>query len=96
MTSHITAASALVAFLLLSTAAYGQTLAEKVQQACAGDVARLCANVPPGEGQVVQCLKAQKRQVTFGCKRALFQAKQAKEAQDAAAAQSTPPPAVPH
>ena len=67
--------------------AEAKAVAQKVMMACEADIARLCSNVPPGGGQVMQCLKAQKAQVSFHCKRALFQAKQAKNAADAAAQQ---------
>jgi hypothetical protein len=70
--------------------AEAKAVAEKVIMACEADIARLCPNVPPGGGQVMQCLKAQRTQVSFHCKRALFQAKQAKNAADAAAAQQGP------
>ena len=65
--------------------AEAKAVAQKVVMACEADIARLCPNVPPGCGQVMQCLKAQKAAVSFHCKRALFQAKQAKNAADAAA-----------
>ncbi|HSZ53741.1 MAG TPA: cysteine rich repeat-containing protein [Caulobacteraceae bacterium] len=67
--------------------AEAKAVAQKVVMACESDIARLCPNVPPGGGQVIQCLKAQKAQVSFHCKRAIFQAKQAKNAADAAAQQ---------
>jgi hypothetical protein len=84
-------AAACLAFALMgATAAYAQAPpeAEAVMAACKGDIAKLCPNVPPGGGQIAAYLKAQKAQVSFHCKRALFQAKQAK---DAAAQQSAPP-----
>lgn len=82
--------------MALTPAAYAQNAGQNAENKCAGDIARLCPNVQPGEGRVAECLKAQKSQVSFRCKRALMKAKEAKEAQAAAAAQAAPSPAPPH
>lgn len=87
MTSRI-AATASVFCLLGAGVASAQTPHQQVVEACKGDVERLCPNVPAGHGEVMKCLKAQKQQVSFGCKRALYDAKQEHAAQ---AAQSAPP-----
>ena len=84
-------AAGTLAFALIGAVAHAQAppAAQEVEMACKADVAKLCPNVPPGGGQVMQCLKAQKSQVSFGCKRAIYRAKQAKAAEAAA-------PGAPH
>ena len=82
MTLRSTTAAALTTMLLMSSAAFAQAgPGQAVEMACRDDVARLCPNVPPGGGKIIECLKAQKAQVSFGCKKALYQAHKAKQAQ---------------
>jgi hypothetical protein len=38
---------------------------------CKADIERLCPNVPPGGGQIKECLMAQKEQMSVGCAQAL-------------------------
>jgi hypothetical protein len=93
MRKHLIATAALAAFVLGGAAATAQTPKEEVAAACHDDVARLCPNVPPGGGEVMQCLKDNKSKVSFGCKHAVFKAKEAKVAADNPA---PPPPPPPH
>jgi D-serine deaminase-like pyridoxal phosphate-dependent protein len=84
MTVRSTTCAALTAMLLAATAASAQTDPKmEVAMACKGDVARLCPGVQPGGGKIKECLMAQRAQVSFGCKKALYQAKKAKDAQGA-------------
>ena len=41
---------------------------EEVQKACSGDVEKLCKGVKPGQGRILQCLKAHKDEVSPECK----------------------------
>ena len=47
---------------------------------CADDVAKLCKDVQPGEGRVLQCLKSNQSAVSAKCASFLKQVKQAKAA----------------
>jgi hypothetical protein len=38
---------------------------------CKADIERLCPNVEPGDGQIKECLMAQKEQISVGCAQAL-------------------------
>ncbi len=40
----------------------------KIQASCAGDVGRLCRDVPEGSGRVVACLRRQEAQLTSECR----------------------------
>lgn len=58
--------------LLLSAtlvlAAPGQAQdARTIARACAGDVERLCAGVPPGEGRIKACIKAHITELSAPC-----------------------------
>ena len=88
--SRFSTAAAIAALVMSAAAASAQAPKQEVAVACRADVERLCPNVTPGGGEILNCLKAQKSQVSFGCKRALFQAKEAHDA--AKAAESAPPP----
>jgi hypothetical protein len=48
-------------------------------EACRADVQRLCANVQPGEGRIMQCLKQNQAQLSQPCKDAAAQAGQKKK-----------------
>ncbi len=81
MTFRSAAAVAITTLLLAATAASAQTDPKAaVEMACKADVARLCSNVQPGDKRIVECLKANRAQVSVGCKRALYQAYKAKQA----------------
>jgi len=74
----------------------GQGAASDVRAACAGDVQKLCANVPPGGGRILACLKQNQDQVSDGCKQAIAKAMgQANGGAGAAPATSTPPADAP-
>ena len=61
------------ALMLLGSAASAQE-ARVIAQACAGDIDRLCAGVPPGEGRIKACMKAHISQVSAPCFDALLKA----------------------
>jgi len=44
---------------------------------CAGDIAKFCGNVQPGEGHIAGCLKQNEAQLSLGCKVHLVQVKEA-------------------
>ncbi|HEY1315104.1 MAG TPA: cysteine rich repeat-containing protein [Steroidobacteraceae bacterium] len=48
----------------------------EVRAACEADVKKLCADVAPGGGRVMQCLKEHKEEVSDGCKQAIMKARQ--------------------
>ena len=47
-----------------------------VRAACMADVKKLCAEVPPGHGRVLSCLREHKDEVSAACKQALSKARQ--------------------
>ena len=61
------------ALILLGSAASAQE-ARVIAQACTGDIDRLCAGVPPGEGRIKACMKAHISQVSAPCFDALLKA----------------------
>jgi hypothetical protein len=48
----------------------------ELRAACAADVKKLCADVTPGGGRIIQCLKEHKDEVSDGCKQAVMKARQ--------------------
>ena len=42
-----------------------------ISQACTGDYRKLCANVAPGGGRVIACMKARESEVSEACRSAL-------------------------
>lgn len=38
-----------------------------IARACAGDIDRLCAGVPPGEGRIKACMKAHLQELSAPC-----------------------------
>lgn len=56
----------------------GQTpqIPAEVRQVCTADVQQLCANVQPGGGRLLACLKQHQDQVSTGCKQAIYNALQ--------------------
>jgi len=48
---------------------------KEAHQACEDDITMFCGGVKPGEGRVVECLKANKAHLSRKCKRKLFEAK---------------------
>jgi len=80
--------------LLLSNGAYAQSASPAegaLREACAGDFKKLCSDVRPGGGRVVQCLNSHHDQLTTACQEALRSAHD--EAAAKAGAQN--PPAKP-
>jgi hypothetical protein len=51
----------------LAAAPSQATEAEKIARACAGDIERLCAGVPPGEGRIKACMKAHVTELSAPC-----------------------------
>lgn len=49
---------------------------QTVQKACGTDIRKLCADVQPGGGRIMQCMKAKESQLSGGCKTALLSAKE--------------------
>ena len=48
--------------------------AKAVSAACKPDIARLCGQVPPGEGRIKACMKEHIRELSEPCKEGMFQA----------------------
>jgi hypothetical protein len=55
--------------------AQAATLMKEVVQACEDDLHRYCAGAAPGTTK--ECLRANLRELSFACKRELFEAKKA-------------------
>ena len=55
---------------LLASSASAQVPAS-ISQACTGDYRKLCANVVPGGGRVIACMKARESEVSEACRAAL-------------------------
>ena len=49
---------------------------QTVQKACGADIRNLCADVQPGGGRIMQCMKAKESQLSGGCKTVLLTAKE--------------------
>jgi hypothetical protein len=70
-----------LAFALILVMGSGTFAQEKP---CAGDVAKFCGNVKPGEGRIAGCLRQNEAQLSPACKVHLVQVKEAlKEAHQA-------------
>jgi hypothetical protein len=73
----------LVAFMLVATVADAQQPPApsrlQIAEACAADIDRLCAGVPPGEGRIKACMKAQFSQLSALCFDTLMAAAAAKK-----------------
>ena len=70
----------LVAGILLSAALGGTALAQGTmaqQDACRGDVFRLCANHIPDVGQIVACLRDNEARLSEACHAVMFEPQQA-------------------
>ena len=57
----------LSAAIMLATAPSHAQDAREIAQACAGDIERLCAGVPPGEGRIKACMKAHLTELSAPC-----------------------------
>jgi hypothetical protein len=58
--------------LVLASGAFSQE-----EKPCAGDVAKFCGDVKPGEGRIAKCLKQHKDELSPACKMHLAQVKEA-------------------
>jgi len=59
---------AVVGVVLASATAPSQAQdAREIARACAGDIERLCAGVPPGEGRIKACMKAHVMELSAPC-----------------------------
>ncbi|MGD9511034.1 MAG: cysteine rich repeat-containing protein [Geminicoccaceae bacterium] len=63
---------ALGAVLALAAAPGRAQEVRTIARACAGDIERLCAEVPPGEGRIKACMKAHIKEVSAPCFDALL------------------------
>lgn len=59
-----------VSAILLASSASAQVPAN-ISQACSSDYRKLCANVAPGGGRVIACMKARESEVSENCRAAL-------------------------
>jgi hypothetical protein len=93
-----------VVFALTVTAAAAPLLAQQlsdaqrsaIKSACRGDYQQVCANVPAGTQDSLQCLLQHSQQVSPGCRAALTPAATASSGTAAAASSpAAPPPATP-
>ncbi|MFZ2870635.1 hypothetical protein [Zavarzinia sp.] len=57
-----------------------QAVAKKLRAACAADAKALCADVEPGGGRILQCLKTKQDQVSKDCLAAIEDAQAARAA----------------
>jgi hypothetical protein len=55
-----------VAVVLAASASWAQD-ATAIARACAADIDRLCAGVPPGEGRIKACMKAHITELSAPC-----------------------------
>lgn len=70
-----------IAALILAAASPAlaqQAMAKKLRAACAADAKALCADVEPGGGRILQCLKTKQDQVSKDCIAALEDARAAR------------------
>jgi cysteine rich repeat protein len=59
-----------LALSILSVSAYAQDN-DALRAACKADAQRLCANVQPGGGRILKCMRTQQAQLSDACKSAL-------------------------
>ncbi|MFZ1429768.1 MAG: cysteine rich repeat-containing protein [Geminicoccaceae bacterium] len=58
---------ALSGALMLAASQSSAQDARTIARACAGDIERLCAGVPPGEGRIKACIKAHITELSAPC-----------------------------
>jgi hypothetical protein len=58
--------------LVLATSGSMAQEARVIARACAADIERLCAGVPPGEGRIKACMKAHIMELSAPCFDALL------------------------
>ena len=59
-------------FFLLLVAPAGAVAQQAVRQACAADFAKACAEVQPGEGRVMACVREHFGELSASCQNALM------------------------
>jgi hypothetical protein len=65
-----------IGLLVVATTIFGLAGSARAQEKpCMADAARLCANVEPGGGGQIQCLKAHKDELSPACKKKVMQMK---------------------
>jgi Cysteine rich repeat len=81
--------------LLYAQSSAAQGGSNDVRAACAQDVQKLCANVQPGGGRVIACLKQHQDQVSDTCKQAVTKAMQQSNGGAGTTPATATPPAQP-
>ena len=86
--------------LMIATASLGLAGAAYAQdKPCMADAARLCANVEPGGGAQIACLKAHKDELSPACKKNVMKMKvksmEQQQLHQQQQQQQEPPPATP-
>jgi hypothetical protein len=51
-----------------------------VRQACMADIKSLCGDTQPGGGRIKECIRGKREQLSQGCKTAMMEARQQKQA----------------
>lgn len=67
MRTLVIALGAAVTLWAASASAQQGATAQQIARACAGDIERLCAGVPPGEGRIKTCIKAHITELSAPC-----------------------------
>lgn len=49
----------------------GQAQQQEIVKYCRPDIERLCANLKPGGGRLLKCLKSHPKEISVGCGQAL-------------------------
>jgi hypothetical protein len=57
-----------VVMLLLVSVAFAEQAKQQVAKPCAGDIAKFCKGLKPGEGRIAKCLKDNKDKLSTECK----------------------------
>ncbi|HXX53060.1 MAG TPA: cysteine rich repeat-containing protein [Thermodesulfovibrionales bacterium] len=70
---------AFMVMLVIASGSFAQN-----DKPCAGDVAKFCGNVKPGEGRMAGCLKQNEAQLSLACKVHLVQVKESLKEADKA------------
>lgn len=81
--------------LVLSVGGIGLSAAaqaQETQKPCAADAHKFCKGVPFGTGEVMQCLKAHKSELSPQCKEHMMQAMEKKQMQEKQMEKGAPPP----
>ena len=67
MRTLVIALGAAVTLWAASVSAQQGATAQQIARACAGDIERLCAGVPPGEGRIKMCIEAHITELSAPC-----------------------------